>query len=153
MKRSPVTPSLALVAFAAAAMARGDQNAGSAHQRPGHGHALEQCLLALDLPGAQLASIETGLAPGKAALKEDGRSLKAAHDQMEADLAAGAEKTVLGSDVLAMDAARAKMKADAMALHDQVLAQLSNDQQQTFNACMATHATHGMGSAHQPPQE
>jgi hypothetical protein len=151
MKRSPVSPrslALAILTFVAAAAARADQSA-TAHSRFGHGHAMDQCLLALDLPGAQLATIETSLAPGKAAMKEDGKALKAAHDQMEADLAAGADKAVLGSDVLAMDAARTKKKEDGKALHDQVLAQLSTEQQDTFNGCMATHTPHG-GPGHAP---
>lgn len=152
MKRSPVSPrSLAVtfVAFLAAAATRADQNAG-AHPRFGHGHhPMEQCLLALDLPGAQLATIESSLTDGKAAMKEDGRAMKAAHDQMQADLAAGADKSVLGQDVLDMDAAHTKMKADGKALHDQALAQLSTDQQDTFNACMATHTPHG-GPGHAP---
>jgi hypothetical protein len=94
------------------------------------------------------------MAPGKATLKEDGKAMKAAHVQMEADLAASAEKAVLGQDVLNMDAARTKMKADGKALHDQVLAQLSADQQDTFNGCMAAHHPHGMGPDHPaPPSE
>jgi hypothetical protein len=97
--------------------------------------------------------MESSIAPAKAALKADRESLQAAHRQIETDLANGAEKSVLGSDVLAMDEARTKLKSDARALHDQVLAQLSPEQQQAFDACVAAHAQHGMGIGHQPPPQ
>jgi hypothetical protein len=41
-----------------------------------------------------------------------------------------------------VDSARAKMKTDMQAIRDQVLAQLSADQQQAFSTCAAAHG-HG----------
>jgi hypothetical protein len=154
MKPTPVIRSLALVLFAAAAAARADQGAPGRHPHFGSGlHQMQQCLLNLDLPAAQLATIETELSAGKATLKADGEAMKTAHQQMESDLAAGAEKSVLGTDAIAMDAARAKLKSDTQAIHDQVLAQLSAEQQDKFNACAAPHNPHQTGTSPQAPTQ
>jgi hypothetical protein len=154
MKPTPVIRSLALVAFAAAATARADQGASGPHAHAGFAlHHMQQCLLSLDLPGNQLAAIENGLSAGKVTLKADGEAMKTAHQQMEADLASGAEKTVLGTDALAMDAARAKMKSDTQAIHDQVLAQLSPDEQDKFNACATANNPHHKGTSPQAPPQ
>ncbi|HWZ84776.1 MAG TPA: hypothetical protein VN032_01160 [Thermoanaerobaculia bacterium] len=154
MKPTQVTRSLALVLFAAAAAARADEGAAGRHAQFGSGlHQMQQCLLSLDLPAAQLATIETGLSAGKATLKADGEAMKTAHQQMQTDLAAGAEKSVLGSDVLIADAARAKLKADSQTIRDQVLAQLSSDEQEKFNACATAHTPHHMGPTNQTPTQ
>jgi predicted house-cleaning NTP pyrophosphatase (Maf/HAM1 superfamily) len=87
-------------------------------------------------------------------LTADGDALKTAHQKMEADIASGADKAVLGGDVLALDAARSKMKSDTQAIHDQVLAQLSTEQQTAFNACATAHKPHHTAgtSPQAPPQ-
>jgi hypothetical protein len=154
MKPTHVTRSLALVFFAAAAAARADQGASGRHAQFGSGlHQMQQCLLSLDLPAARLATIETGLSAGKATLKADGEAMKTAHQQMETDVAAGAEKSVLGTDVLNADTARTKLKADTQAIHDQVLAQLSSEDQAKFNACATAHVPHHMGPTNQTPTQ
>ena len=99
----------------------------------GH-HQMEKCLSTLDLSDAQKAAIDEARAAGKATLKADGEAMKAVHQKMQADLAAGADKSVLGQNAIDQDAANTKMKADAKAIHEQVLGQLSNDQLDQYNA-------------------
>jgi hypothetical protein len=148
MKRFPRTPALAVLAFAAAAAARA-QDAPAPRGAWGHGMhpmATEKCLTSLDLPAEVRTGIDNALANGHAALKTDGLAMRTANDKMKADLANGAEKSVLGQDAIDLDAARQKMKTDAHALHDQVFAQLSPDQQEAMRSCTASHAGKGRGN-------
>jgi len=98
---------------------------------------MEKCLSTLDLSPSQKASIDESLAAGKATLRIDGEAMKVAHQKMEADLASGADKSVLGQNAIDQDAARAKMKDDAQAMREQVLGQLSAEQVDQFNSCTA----------------
>jgi hypothetical protein len=153
MKRFPGTPALLITLLAAASAARADQNGGP---RPGGGGGLrgmERCLSTLDLPAAQQANVEASLNNGRATLKADGEALKAAHTQMQADLANSADKSVIGQDAINLDAAKAKMKTDAQAVHDDVLAKLSTDQQDAFNACASSHSGYHRGQAPTSPQQ
>jgi hypothetical protein len=139
MKRFHRILPLVVLGCAAALAARADENARAGpHGRPGPGiFHVEHCLSTLDLPAEQHVAIQSSLNAGKATLKADHESLKALHQKMEADIAAGADKAVLGQNVLDQQAARAKVKGDMQAIHDQVVAQLSSDQQQAFDACTA----------------
>jgi Spy/CpxP family protein refolding chaperone len=121
----------------AAAAAAADQNAGAGPHggMMAWGHHQDKCLATLDLSDAQKAAIDEARAAGKATLKADGEAMRAVHQKMQADLAAGADKSVLGQNAIDQDAANAKMKADAQALHAQVLGQLTNEQLDTYNAC------------------
>ncbi len=139
MKRFQGALPLIVLAFAVSKTAIAGEN-----MTPGpHGWAggglfhMEKCLSALGLPAEQDATVQSVLNTGKATLKADGEVLRTLHQKMQSDIADGADKSVLGQDVLDQDAARTKMKNDRLAIHDQVLAQLSTDQQQTFNGCMA----------------
>jgi len=140
MKRFPGSRTTLFVAglAVAAAAAAADQNAPAGSHGGmmawGH-HQMETCLSSLDLSDAQKAAIDEARAAGKATLKADGEAMKAVHQKMQADLAAGADKSVLGQNAIDQDAANAKMKADAKALHEQVLGQLTNDQLDQYNAC------------------
>jgi len=147
MKRFPRTPTLAVLALAAAA-ARA-QDAPAPRGAGGHGMhpmAMEKCLTSLDLPAEVRTDVDNALANGHAALKTDGLAIRTANDKMQTDLANGAEKSVLGQDAIDLDAARQKMKTDAHALHDQVFAQLSPDQQDAMRSCTASHAGKGRGN-------
>jgi len=151
MKRFPSTSVLVLGAFAVAAAARSEQDSMGPRGAWGHGvHRMEKCLASLNLPDSLKADIDSSLTAGHATLKTDVAAIQAAHAQMETDLANSADKAVLGQDVLNLDAARQKMKADAQALHDQVLAQLSPDQQDAVRACAASHAGHEHGPTGSP---
>lgn len=153
MKRFPGSRTLVVLGLAVAAAAAADQN------DPAHGphgamaggmHHMQKCLSSLDLPAATAANIQNSLNAGKATLRADGQALGTAHKQMEADLAAGADKAVLGQDAINQDAARTKLKSDADAIHSQVLGQLSAEQLEQFNACTAAAKT-GHGRPAPPP--
>jgi Spy/CpxP family protein refolding chaperone len=143
MKKFRASPPLVALAFAVAATAAaGESGTAAPHGRGGPGHfQMQNCLSALNLPAEQHAAIQSILTEGKVTLGADRQALKSLHQKMQADIAGGADKAVLGQDVLDQDAARTKMKDDMKAIHDQVLAQLLPDQQATFNTCMAAAKT------------
>ena len=140
MKRFPGFRTTLLVAGLAVAAAAGaeDQNAAAGPHGGmmawGH-HQMEKCLSSLDLSDAQKAAIDEARAAGKATLKADGEAMRTVHQKMQADLAAGADKSVLGQNAIDQDAANAKMKADGKALHEQILGQLTTEQLDQYNAC------------------
>jgi len=150
MKRFPRIVPLALVAFAAAAMAVAQQGAGP--HGWGHGmHRMDQCLAQLNLTDSVKADVDNALANGRTTMKADRQALEAAHTQMKTDMNNGADKATLGQDALNVDAAQKKMKADGKAMHDQVFALLSADQQESLRACAAPRGGKGGGSATASP--
>lgn len=150
MKRFPRIVPLALVAFAAAAMAVAQQGAGP--HGWGHGmHRMDQCLAQLNLTDSVKADVDNALANGRTTMKADRQALEAAHTQMKTDMNNGADKATLGQDALNVDAAQKKMKADGKAMHDQVFALLSADQQESLRACTAPSGGRGGGSAPASP--
>ena len=153
MKRFPGSRTLVVLGLAVAAAAAAEQgsNAGphGAMMAWGH-HQMEKCLSTLDLSAPQRASIDEAFAAGKATLKADGEAMKALHEKMQADLAAGADKSVLGQNAIDQDAAHTKMKADAQAIHEQVLSNLSAEQVDQLNACTAA-ATASARARHARP--
>ena len=108
---------------------------------------MEKCLETADLSPTTRANVDSALTSGKPILAADRAALKAAHDKMETDLSNGADKAVLGLDVLDLDAARTKMKTDAATIHDQLLAQLSADEQQALQSCVSAAHHSGRGPA------
>jgi Spy/CpxP family protein refolding chaperone len=138
MKRFPGSRTLVVLGLAVAAAAAADQNAPAGpNGRMGGHHPMEKCLSTLDLSAAQKASIDEALAAGKLTMRADGEAMKVVHQKMQTDLAAGADKAVLGQNAIDQDAAKSKMKTDAQAIHEQVLGQLSPDQVEQFNSCTA----------------
>jgi Spy/CpxP family protein refolding chaperone len=150
MKRFPRIAPIALVAFAAAAAARSDQGAGP-HSWGRGMHHMDQCLAQLNLPESVKAEVDTALANGRTTLKTDREAFQAAHSQMKTDVANNADKSVIGQDTLNVDAAEKKMKADGKAMHDQVFALLSPDQQDTLRACVAPKGGKGGDAAPSTP--
>lgn len=130
---------LAALSLAVASAAAADQNAPPGpHGREGFGlRHVEKCLSTVGLSADQKAAIDQTLATGRAALRIDGEAMKAAHRQMEADLAAGADKATLGQNALDQDAARTRLKADTQTIHDQIASQLSPEQVNRLDACTA----------------
>src|SRR5262252_10563639 len=105
MKRFPRTPALAVLAFAAQVAARA-QDGPAARGAWSHGMrpmAMEKCLATLDLSADVRANVDNALAGGRATLKADGLAIRTADDKMQADLANGAEKSVLGQDAIDLD--------------------------------------------------
>lgn len=157
MKRFLTIPSIALIALATAAAVRADEGSGP-RAAGGHGFRhMEQCLASMDLPASVKSNIDASLSSGRATLKADGQTLKTLHAQMQTDLANGVDKSVLGQDAINLDTARQKMKTDAKSLHDELLSQLSPDQQDALRACASSHGRQGSGpssdSGSEAPQD
>jgi hypothetical protein len=123
-----------------AAVAIADNPSGPALSRGGpRGHHIrhfERCLSTVGLSADQQSSIQGIQSESKATLQADFAAMKAAREKLHADLASGSDKSVLGQDVLDQDAAAAKMKSDARATHDQIVAKLNPDQQNALATCM-----------------
>ena len=132
--------SIAIAAALGAAVAlRAQQNGGGPHPPMGmHLHGLEKCLASADISTPARRNAQAALTAGRDVLKADGAAMKAAHERMQADIANGADKSVIGQDAIDADAARTKMHSDAQTIHDQVFAALSPDEQSAVNACMAS---------------
>lgn len=142
MKRSLTSlgPALAvLIAFAATASAqeRGaiarPERAGAAGERLQH---IVKCLSILDLTAAQKTAIEGILAAAKPSLDADLQTLRADREKLRTDIANGADKCVVGQDALTAHADGAKLRADAQAVRDQILGQLTADQQSKLKGCL-----------------
>ncbi len=136
--------SIAIAAALGAAVAlRAQQNGGGPHPPMGmHLHGLEKCLASADISTPARGNAQAALTAGRDVLKADGAAMKAAHERMQADIANGADKSVIGQDAIDADTARTKMHTDAQTIHDQVFAALSPDEQSAVNACMASSAGH-----------
>ena len=138
MKRSLVPTTIAFLALAAeAASALGDVP----RERRGRGLArLEQCLSTLDLSSEQQAAIPAILSSGKAALRSSAAALKADHRRLRADIANGADKSVLGQDVLDQETSRKRLRADVRAVRDHITAKLTPDQLAALGNCARPRA-------------
>ena len=65
-------------------------------------------------------------------------TIRADRQQLKNDITNGADKCVVGQDVLNAHADKAKLRAAADAVRDQILAKLSTDQQATLKDCLQT---------------
>jgi Spy/CpxP family protein refolding chaperone len=140
MKRFVLTSGLAAVAFAAMTLsAFADDGPGlgrAGHGRGGHGlMKLRHCLANLNLPSDQQASIQAILDAAKPGLQAAAETVKADRAQLKKDLESGADKGVVGQDVINAHADRGKLRAAMDAVRDQVLAKLSTDQQASLKDC------------------
>jgi hypothetical protein len=129
---------LALTASAPAVLAD-DPSAGAG----GQGHALRgfrRCLYNLDLPADQKAAIQSLVSTARPGLQADMQTLRADSQKLQADLAAGADATALGQDVLTRHSHAQRMQSDVEALKSQVLAKLSPDQQNAMQSCVQSSA-------------
>ncbi|MCA1582635.1 MAG: Spy/CpxP family protein refolding chaperone [Acidobacteria bacterium] len=133
----------ALLASAAPAPALlGDGLRAAGHARQGGGafalHSLHRCAALLDLNSDQKAAVDGIFAAVRPSLQADREALKAARRKVEADVGGGADKTVLGEDVLARHAAAQKLHTDIAAVQDQVTAKLTPDQQSRLQGCLSS---------------
>ena len=142
MKRLLAPAALALLTLAAgAASAQEDGTAGAGpgglpHARKGRGLArLGRCLSTLDLSSQQQTDISAMLSSGRATLRSSAAALKADRLRLRADIAGGAEKSVLGQDVLDVTASHKRLRGDALAVRAQIEAKLSPDQLATLGEC------------------
>jgi Spy/CpxP family protein refolding chaperone len=149
MKRFFLTSGLAAVAFAAMTLSAVADDRPVAvlagHGVGGHGHQrLRRCLATVDLSADQKAAIAAIVAAAKPTLEADAQTIKADHQKVHADIASGADKSVVGQDVLTAHADAEKLRADEGAVHDQIVAKLTPDQQNRLAACLAS-GPHGPG--------
>ncbi|MEP6767299.1 MAG: hypothetical protein ABJC61_01430 [Acidobacteriota bacterium] len=146
MKRlNRIASILAFALFASAAAApalQGDGLRAAGHPRPGDGgfalHSLHRCVSLVDLTSEEKEAIDKIFSVARPSLQADMEALKAARQKVEADVASGADKSVLGDDVLARHAGAQKLHADVAAVRDQVLAKLTADQQNRLQGCLSS---------------
>jgi Spy/CpxP family protein refolding chaperone len=149
MKRFLLTSGLAVVAVAAMAMSAFAQD-GPAAIFAGHaagGHELQRfrrCLATVDLSADQKAAIAAIVTAAKPTLETDTQIVKADHAKVQADIASGADKCVVGQDVLTAHTDAQTLRAAAVAVRDQIAAKLTPDQQTRLTACLAS-SPHGPG--------
>jgi Spy/CpxP family protein refolding chaperone len=143
MKRFLLNSGLAAVAFAAMTLSAYADDRPAAvlagHGAGGHGHQrLRRCLATVDLSADQKAAIAAIVAAAKPTLQADAQTVKADHEKIHADISSGADKSVVGQDVLTAHADAEKLRADEGAVHDQIVAKLTPDQQTKLTACLAS---------------
>lgn len=135
MKRIFFTFAAGAVLLASARLAAADQNGRHAAGAGFAGMRLERCLASLDLSPDVRSSIEAIVTAAKTTLQADRQALQADRQKLETDINAGADKNVLGQDVLTAHADRQKLKTDAGAVRDSIAGKLSADQQSQLKGC------------------
>jgi Spy/CpxP family protein refolding chaperone len=139
MKRFSRSLALAVVALVAmAASLAAGQPPGGDRGMPGSGQGTgrtEHCLSTLELSAEQKTAVQTILSDNRASLRADVEAWKASQKKLRDDIARGADKSVLGQDVLDQEASAAKVRGSSQALRAQILAALSPEQQTRFNEC------------------
>lgn len=101
-----------------------------------HAGSLLHCLKGLDLSDSQKSDIKGIIDAAKPTLKADAEAIHAAHQKLDADYDAGAEKSVIGQDYINVRAAVKQLKADAQTVKDQVFTKLTPDQQTRAQGCL-----------------
>lgn len=153
MNRFSRLAGLALIGLAGiATAARADEPSTSEASHGGfrkhRARQFERCLSTAGLNADQQASIDSIRSEARALIEADLAALKAARERLQADLASGADKSVLGQDLLDQDAAAEKLRNDHKATRDQIVAQLDPNQQSALESCMKQRR--GKGEA--PPE-
>ena len=143
MKRFLLTSGLAAVAFAAMTLSAfaDDRPAAVLAGRGAGGHGqqrLRRCLATVDLSADQKTAIAAIVAAAKPTLDADAQTVRADHEKIHTDVSSGADKSVVGQDVLTAHADAEKLRADEGALRDQIVAKLMPDQQTRLTACLAS---------------
>ena len=157
MKRSLCTSGLAaaaLLLFTLTAsaqergpIARSDRAAAPAARLQG----IVRCLSILDLSSEQKTAIAGIVAAARPSLETDAQALGADREKLRSDIESGADKCVIGQDAIDAHADAAKLQAALGALRDQVLAQLTPDQQSQLKGCL--QAPRAGGRPLPPPSE
>lgn len=127
---------IVLLALAAVSLPAYAQNASASGPGMGRGLAhLQRCLSNLGLSSDQQTAIQAIVSAAKPTLQADAQPLKADGQKLRADISAGADKCVIGQDVISAHADRAKLTSDIQAIRDEILAKLSTDQQNQLKGC------------------
>ncbi len=145
---------LGLAGFAAAVMADDPTRSASTQGgfRTHRARQFERCLSTAGLNADQQAAIDSIRSEARAVVQADFAALKAAREKLQADLASGADKSVIGQDTLDQDAAAEKLRNDHKAAHDQIVAALNPDQQSALESCMQKRRGKGEAAPEAPPQ-
>lgn len=146
MKRFSSSVSLAAVALgaAAASLIAGQPPGSGRNSMPGAGLGRpEHCLSTMDLSADQKTAVQGILSNNKAALRADVEAWKASQKKLQDDIAKGADKSVLGQDVLDQEASAAKVRGSSQSLRSQILAALTPAQQAQFSECSESRREKG----------
>jgi hypothetical protein len=139
MKRLSLSLAFVLLGLGTAVGAVVDGSSGGPAGKHGGAHSglrrVETCLWALNLPADRQSAIDEILASGKTALRADTDLVKADHRKLETDLANGADKSVVGQDVITQTSDTAKRRSDMQSIRDQILSKLSPDERSRFTEC------------------
>ena len=109
---------------------------------------MRKCLSGLDLSADQKSAIQAIVSAAKPTLEADAATVKADRQKIHADIQAGADKSVVGQDVLTAHADAQALRAAAADVRDQILAKLSTDQQASVKDCLqASRGFRGPGAA------
>ncbi len=150
MKRFSTILTLAAVAavfLSLPATAQDRPPVGMADRLERHAGGLLRCLRGLGLSAEQRADINAIMDAAKPTFQADVQAIRAAHQKLDADYDAGADKSVLGQDYIDMRAAVKKLRDDRGAVKDQVLGKLTADQKTRAQACLdASHPRMGARS-------
>jgi len=113
---------------------------GMADRLERHARGLLRCLRGLDLTASQKADIKAILDAARPTLEADAQAIRAAHQKLDADYDAGADKCVLGQDYIDVRTAVKKLHDDGDATKQQVFGKLTAEQQTKAQACLdASH--------------
>ena len=145
---------LGLAGFAAAVMADDPSRSASIQGgfRAHRARQFERCLSAAGLNSDQQAAVDSIRSEARPLVQADFAALKAAREKLQADLASGADKSVIGQDTLDQDAAAEKLKNDHKATHDRIVATLNPDQQSALESCMQKRRGKGEATPQEPQQ-
>ncbi len=125
---------LALLAIPALAQER-----GAIARAEGRGFPVLRCLRGADLnlTEAQKADIKAILEAARPVLQADHQKVRADRQKLHADIEAGADRTVLGQDVLDLHADMKAAQAELQSVKDQVASKLTVDQKARIGDCLA----------------
>jgi Spy/CpxP family protein refolding chaperone len=136
---------IGVAGLAATAMADGPSANGYGHSG-WHGFAarhFQKCLASAGLSTEQQAAIDQIHSDARPTMQAGFAALKAAEEKLRNDVASGADKSVLGQDVLDKQAAMDKIKSDHKDIHDRVLSQLRPEQKSAVESCMQSRGNTG----------
>ena len=101
-----------------------------------HGGSELRCLRAADLTDQQKTDIKAIFDGARPGFEADVASIRTAHQKLDTDADAGADKSVLGQDFLDTRAAGKKLRDDHSAVRDQILSKLTADQKTKVQSCL-----------------
>ena len=96
-----------------------------------------RCLRSADLTDAQKADIKTIVEAATPALQAAREKVRADRLKLHADLEAGADKSVLGQDVLDLHTDTKALQAELETVKDQIASKLTADQKTKVGDCLA----------------